>query len=403
MKKKIAPENLSTLLDELPSDYDSDTELESDCDLSDDQGVLPESGLSIEVLDAVLIPEIGSEEPKSNTAAPNSKLLPNSRAQTIPLAIPVGTKFDRSPAKLTIRAVRSSAVTSTSSIAMKTANENYSFDMLLPKWKKRILAAPTMGTFSEESGPKCDFFDDCSTPTDFFLRLWNRKLLDQIVEQTNLYSQQKIDKLASAKIFKTLTVTELLGFLGINIIMSYHTVPDMKMYWESSDDVQVPAICKSMSRNRFCQIRRFIHLNDNHAIPEGCKDKLFKIRPLIEKLNIQFSGAWNEAEALSVDESMILFKGRSSMKQYNPMKPIKRGYKIWCIACMSGYIYRFEIYQGKKEEASVQAQLGLGGRVVVELTAPLASKHHMVYFDNYFTSIELLYYLKKKVFVRVGQ
>lgn len=100
---------------------------------------------------------------------------------------------------------------------------------------------------------------------------------------------------------------------------------------------------------------------------------------------------------------MILFKGRSSMKQYNPMKPIKRGYKIWCIACMSGYIYRFEIYQGKKEEASVQAQLGLGGRVVVELTAPLASKHHMVYFDNYFTSIELLHYLKKKVFVRVGQ
>ena len=118
MKKKIAAENLSTLLDELPSDYDSDTELDSDCDLSDDQGVLPESGLSIEVLDAVLIPEIGSEEPKSNTAAPNSKLLPNSRAQTIPLAIPVGTKFDRSPAKLTIRAVRSSAVTSTSSIAI---------------------------------------------------------------------------------------------------------------------------------------------------------------------------------------------------------------------------------------------------------------------------------------------
>lgn len=46
---------------------------------------------------------------------------------------------------------------------------------------------------------------------------------------------------------------------------------------------------------------------------------------------------------------MIKFKERSSLKQYNPMKPIKRGYKLWSIADQKGYILNFSIYQGKNE------------------------------------------------------
>ena len=47
---------------------------------------------------------------------------------------------------------------------------------------------------------------------------------------------------------------------------------------------------------------------------------------------------------------MILFKGRSSLKQCNPMKPIKRGYKIWAKADMDGYMSKFSMYQCKKGE-----------------------------------------------------
>ena len=31
----------------------------------------------------------------------------------------------------------------------------------------------------------------------------------------------------------------------------------------------------------------------------------------------------------SIDEAMIKFKGRSSLKQYVSLKPIKRGIKAW--------------------------------------------------------------------------
>ena len=56
------------------------------------------------------------------------------------------------------------------------------------------------------------------------------------------------------------------------------------------------------------------------------KDKLYKLRPLINSLNDNLIKLYNVSYQVSIDESMILFKGRSSLKQYNPMKPIKRGY-----------------------------------------------------------------------------
>nr|CAH7713912.1 unnamed protein product [Callosobruchus chinensis] len=94
---------------------------------------------------------------------------------------------------------------------------------------------------------------------------------------------------------------------------------------------------------------------------------------------------------MSVDESMILFKGRSSIKQYNPMKPVKRGYKIWCVADQKGYVSKFEVYQGKNEELEKEfSSCGLGERVVLSLTKMYLGQSRILYFDNYFTSTPLL-------------
>nr|CAH7728858.1 unnamed protein product [Callosobruchus chinensis] len=88
---------------------------------------------------------------------------------------------------------------------------------------------------------------------------------------------------------------------------------------------------------------------------------------------------------------MILSKGRSSIKQYNPMKPIKRGYKIWCVADQKGYVSKFEVYQGKNEELEKEfSSYGLGERVVLSLTKMYWGQSRILYFDNYFTSIPLL-------------
>ncbi|XP_018377831.1 PREDICTED: uncharacterized protein LOC108770657 [Trachymyrmex cornetzi] len=49
---------------------------------------------------------------------------------------------------------------------------------------------------------------------------------------------------------------------------------------------------------------------------------------------------------------MIRFKGRNSIKQYLPMKPIKRGYKVWVRADKYGYVCEFQIYTRKANDKS---------------------------------------------------
>ncbi|XP_050465086.1 piggyBac transposable element-derived protein 4-like [Cataglyphis hispanica] len=90
---------------------------------------------------------------------------------------------------------------------------------------------------------------------------------------------------------------------------------------------------------------------------------------------------------------MIKFKSRSSIKQYLSKKPVKRGYKLWVLADKSGYCYRFDVYTGK---VGNQVTKNLGEKIVNTLTSDLVENEHRVYFDNYFTSVNLLEILKSK-------
>ena len=68
---------------------------------------------------------------------------------------------------------------------------------------------------------------------------------------------------------------------------------------------------------------------------------------MMQRLNHLFVQKHSPSAHITVDEAMIRFKGRTSLKQYNPIKPIRREYKLWCVADNDGYIYKFEVYTGK--------------------------------------------------------
>ena len=75
------------------------------------------------------------------------------------------------------------------------------------------------------------------------------------------------------------------------------------------------------------------------------------------------------------------------MKQYLPMKPVKRGFKIWVRAdSHNGYVCEFECYTGRKGE---RTEVGLGGSVVTRLTRDLVGKHYHIYMDSFFSSVFL--------------
>lgn len=229
-------------------------------------------------------------------------------------------------------------------------------------------------------------FVDCSNPTEVFLKVCG-PILKDICFQSNIYAIQQ------GKILN-LQLEELYAFIGINFLMGYNKLPSWRDYWSTSNDLGVEMVRDAMSRKRFENILSFLHVNDNSSMPASCKDRLYKLRPFISAINDRLPELYNVTREVSVDESMILFKGRSSIKQYNPMKPIKRGYKLWCLADQNGFISRFSVYQGKEEIVDDFIDYGLGERVVLSLTKPLWNKGIKVFFDNYFTSIHLLEKLK---------
>lgn len=240
-----------------------------------------------------------------------------------------------------------------------------------------------------------NMFASCKTATDVFIKFIH-PIVDNIVNQSNLYATQNNKNLK-------LTEKELYAFLGIHFCMGYNKLPSYKLYWNTSEDLNVRSISKAMSRDRFREILSNIHVNNNANLPNNNKDKLYKLRPMIDALNKIFPEAYHGTRELSVDESMIKFKGRSTLKQYNPMKPIKRGYKLWCIADQKGYILKYSVYQGKNETLEQEFdKYNLGERVVLMLTKPFWKQHRIILFDNYFTSIPLLERLKNELTLACG-
>ena len=181
--------------------------------------------------------------------------------------------------------------------------------------------------------------------------------------------------------------------------MGYHKLPSWTHYWNQDLDLGIPYVADVMSRDRVGQILSHLHLNDNTAVPNNNKDKLFKIHPIIVTL-------YNVRKVVSIDESIMLFKGRHSIKQYNPMKPIKWGYKLWVRADLDGYVSKCDVYQGKHQSEELLPNaydgIGLGEKVVVNFSKDLFGKYHQIYFDNYFNSVPLMQYLKANAVMACG-
>ena len=140
---------------------------------------------------------------------------------------------------------------------------------------------------------------------------------------------------------------EMKLFLGMILIMGVHRLPQLEDYWSANPLLGVKGITLGMPLRRF-RVLTTLHLADNSlAIPRGQPgfDKLYKIRPLLNIIVTNTQAAYSLHREISVDEAMIGFKGRSSMKQFMPMKPTKRGYKAWCLCDPhNGLTYNVDSY-----------------------------------------------------------
>ncbi|KFM62055.1 PiggyBac transposable element-derived protein 4, partial [Stegodyphus mimosarum] len=257
-------------------------------------------------------------------------------------------------------------------------------------WNKIQNVVKSVPEFSEDYGPTDEITSiEDAKPMDIFMAFFTAEFMDKLVFETNLYATQK------GKPFSPITLQDMLKFLGINILMGIKKLPSYRDFWSTNEILNESYVAKQMAVKKFSWILGNLHLNDNSLMPkreDRTFDKLYKVRPLLTHLSERFDSLFRPGKNQSIDESMIRFKGRSSLKQYLPKKPIKRGYKVWMRCDESGYACKFEIYTGKTHEV----EKNLSERVVKMLSEPLYGKNHRVYMDNYFTSYELFKFLETK-------
>ena len=117
------------------------------------------------------------------------------------------------------------------------------------------------------------------------------------------------------------------------------------------------------------------------------------MRPVIKRFNNSFSHAMSPTAQQAIDEHMVEFKGQHAMKQYMPMKTIKRGFKMWCHNdSATGYLFQFDMYGGK-QESNVRS---LGENVIIQLSRSLVGTNVRLFFDNFFTSPALVHKLQQE-------
>jgi hypothetical protein len=182
---------------------------------------------------------------------------------------------------------------------------------------------------------------DDTSPIEYFCQFFSKQLIEHIVEQSNTYAVQ------CGSSFLT-DSNEIEQCLGVLMKMGLVHMPRYKMYW--SQELRFPPIADVMSHNRFCQMNKFVHFNDNAKQitnrDDPDYDRYYKVRPLLTSLCDACLNVEPE-EKMSVDEQMIPYKGKNSLRQYLPNKPKKWGFKVLARCGVSGFTYDFHMYDGK--------------------------------------------------------
>lgn len=234
-------------------------------------------------------------------------------------------------------------------------------------------------------------------PLNYFRKFFTEELTDMIVTETNRYSAQRNGESGTR-----VTSRDIKDFLSIEISMGVIKLGGWKKYW--SEETRVPRVADAMPRNRYAKIRSALHFANNDG-PIDENDKYVKIRPFIEYLRQKFLAVEGLDRKYSVDEMMIAYKGKKagSRKQYMPKKPTKWGFKVYARSGTSGFIYDFFIYGGETSFNNVaftdkEKEMNFSTKCVVALCKTIKDQPlSAVFFDNFFSSPELMKYLREEL------
>ena len=238
-------------------------------------------------------------------------------------------------------------------------------------------------------------------PVNYFQLFFPDSVFTLMSTETNRYAQQffdSVDRLPPSSRFhkwKPTTPGELKGFVALQIEMGLDWRYRVSEHW-STRSLSPGGFGDVMSRDRYLLLQSFLHFSDSTLQPKKGDpnyNPLYKIQPVLDLTLPTYAQVYQPGRDLSVDESMIKYKGRLAFRQYMPAKPTKYGIKDFVLAeADTGYCLKFMTYTGKY--LFPRKDIPLTSQVVLDLLRGYEHKGHIVYMDNFYTSPELFYTLE---------
>ena len=161
--------------------------------------------------------------------------------------------------------------------------------------------------------------------------------------------------------------------------------------------MHTPNINKIFTYRRYCQITHYLHYYTPGAAPDPKdphRDKLFKIRQLVNHMKSKCPKYYICGEQVAIDECIVPFQGRLGIKQYFKDKPTKWGIKVWMLCdSKTSYLFDFDVYCGIDPDFEHLDNINVTSAVVLKLSQDLWGSGRTLYTDRYYTSPTLAYYL----------
>lgn len=181
------------------------------------------------------------------------------------------------------------------------------------------------------AGTKFEINNETSA-IDIFFKFWDEEVFNLLLTCTNNYVK-KIGTLKRphtkgnrAKNMTEITREDLEKFIGLSLLKSQLKIPILRKAFSNNPMYYHPIFNYTMSGRKFEKILRCFNCSEGIAI-NPC-DRLYKVSTLIDMLKNKFQSNFSPYEALSLDESMLLWRGRLLFRQYIKNKKNKYGIKF---------------------------------------------------------------------------
>ncbi|KAM5170545.1 piggyBac transposable element-derived protein 4-like [Mantella aurantiaca] len=196
-------------------------------------------------------------------------------------------------------------------------------------------AAPPRFPFTGAPGMKVDIEHD--NPLAYLQLFLTDEVIEKIVTETNRYKEQQsatlYRKFSRIRKWEPVTKDDIWNFLGLIILQGVVKKPLQKWYWSTNKLLETPFFGTVMTEYRFSLIMKFLHFTNNEEFDETTHPapKLKKIWEVFQMVVKNFQQTYVPERDISIDESLMAYKGRLIWIQYIASKRARFGIKSYML------------------------------------------------------------------------